>query len=246
MNHEQMHRFYCPNLASSTSASPLSDTTVQLDADESHHARRVLRMEIGEKIELFDGQGRRATGELLSWSGGAAIRLCEATHSPRACPRLDVAVTIPKGPRADEMVSQLSQLGVDRLIPLRAERAVVDPRQTKLEKFRRAAVESAKQCGRDYLMEVASPGELVELLREDYDVKLIAAPGGGGGEGLESRLKPAQRVLVLIGPEGGWTEDERKTAADRGATAWSLGSHILRIETAACAAAAVIRYLSTR
>lgn len=219
---------------------------VQLDADESHHARRVLRMEIGEKIELFDGHGCRATGELLSWSGGATIRLHTATHSPRICPRLDVAVTIPKGPRADEMVSQLSQLGVDRLIPLRAERAVVDPRQTKLEKFSRASIESAKQCGRDYLMEIASPGEMEKLLREDYDVKLIAAPGGGGGEELESRLKQAQRVLVLIGPEGGWTDDEREAAVSSGAAAWSLGSHILRIETAACAAAAVIRYLTTR
>lgn len=243
-----MHRFYCPNLPAPTSVPPLSDTadrpTAQLDPDEAHHARRVLRLEIGEAVELFDGHGGRAVGELRSWSGGAVVALRGVTRSPRVAPWLDVAAAIPKGPRADEMVNQLSQLGTDRLIPLRAQRAVVDPRQAKLEKFGRAAIESAKQCGRAYLMEVAPPSDLAALLRDAHDVKLVAAPAGGAVANLDARLRAAQRVLVLIGPEGGWTDEELASAKAAGAEPWSLGSNILRIETAACAAASVIRYLT--
>jgi 16S rRNA (uracil1498-N3)-methyltransferase len=242
-----MHRFYCPDLHLHAPAG-LSDTAppavVRLDADEAHHARRVLRLNPGDAVELFDGDGRRGTGELLGWAGGASVKLHGVTHHPRPTPALDLAVAIPKGPRADEMVNQLGQLGVDRLTPLRAERTVVDPRPGKIEKFQRAAVESARQCGRNYLMEVAPAATLGSLLREAYGVKLMAAPGGGDPVALPERLRRAARVLVLIGPEGGWTDEELAAARDGGAEAWSLGANVLRIEAAACAAAAVVRYLA--
>jgi len=241
-----MHRFYCPNLpATPPSGGDLSDNAppavARLDPDESHHARRVLRLDVGAVIELFDGKGRTARGAIEGWSGGAAVKLSEVRVTPPLRPALDLAVAIPKGPRADEMVNQLSQLGVDRLIPLGTERSVVDPRPQKLEKFSRAAVESAKQCGRAWLMSVEAQVSFDAALAMPHDVKLIASPGAAAGDDRLARVRAAQRVLVLIGPEGGWTEGELLAAREAGCVAWSLGPNILRIETAAVAAAAIVR-----
>jgi 16S rRNA (uracil1498-N3)-methyltransferase len=245
-----MPRFFCPTLPQAPAAPPpdpadrLSDSPprlVTLDDQETHHARRVLRLEPGAALDLFDGRGTIAQGTLQSWTGGATVRLMHIAHVPALRPTLDLAVAIPKGPRADEMVNQLSQLGVDRLIPLRTQRGVVDPRAGKIEKFTRITIESAKQCGRAWLMEVAEPATVEETLRGPHDLRLLAAPGAPATSAHAGRLHSASRVLALIGPEGGWTEEETGRAAAAGALGWSLGPHVLRIETAAIVAAALAR-----
>lgn len=244
-----MHRFYCLQLP--PLRSPEGDlwdgppALASLDAQEAHHARRVLRLELGQEVEVFDGRGLVGRGRLESWAQGAQVRLTALRQVPRSVPTLELAVAIPKGPRADDMVNQLSQLGVDRLIPLRTSRSVVDPRPQKLEKFARAAIESAKQSGRAYLMLVEPQATLAQVLagNSSQELRLIAAPGASSPAALGERLRGAQRLLILIGPEGGWTAEELELARIAGCQPWALGPHILRIETAALAAAAVARYL---
>ncbi len=186
-----MYRFFCQTLSDVQPGDPSSapapgpavvtpspELIVHLDPDETHHARRVLRLELGQAVVLFDGLGRTAKGTLAAWNDGAGpnlvegkrrggqacVRVEEVTHVPQPQPSIDLAVAIPKGGHADDMIASLSQVGVSRLFPLRAQRAVVEPRPAKIDRFNRAAIESAKQCGRPYLMTVSAPLSLPEVL----------------------------------------------------------------------------------
>lgn len=234
-----MHRFFCTTLAP-------SGNTLTLGRDETHHARKVLRLDPGDIIGLLDGKGGVGEGVIDSWVGGEAIvRVTHARQIPSTRPRIVVATAIPKGPRAQDMVDQLSQVGVARFIPLIAERSTVDPGEGKLERFERTVLESAKQCARAWVMEVGKAAEPKTILAEPHDVKLIAAPGGESiGVNLAAKLAPAASVLILIGPEGGWTDEELLLADAAGATRWSFGPHVMRIETAAIAAGAIAAYLT--
>lgn len=246
-----MHRFYhpplaalAPSLAAAAAASALSAGCGELTKEESHHAAKVLRLKAGDVITLFDGAGTTATATITTIGSRVTVRFMEFHHQPPLKPRLTIAAAIPKGPRADAMVEQLSQLGCDELIPLRTARSIVDPRDAKLERFARACIESAKQCERAHLMTIAPLTTMHELLhRSDHDLRLIALPTATESLGSDG-LRLAQRVLVLIGPEGGWMDEEIDDARQAGCIPWSLGPHVMRIETAAITAAALVRYLT--
>jgi 16S rRNA (uracil1498-N3)-methyltransferase len=248
-----MHRFYSTelptpdnegNIAADTHLLSDQGPTVKLDARQTHHLRRVLRLQSGDAIELFDGKGNVAQAVIDSCQDQAIATVTSVSHMPQARPRLDLAVCLPKGPRAGEMVNQLSQLGVDRLIPLLTTRSVVDPRPNRLKRFQLAAIASASQCGRAYLMQVSAAARMTDLLAGDYDLKLMADPRAVPMVDLSARLARSDRVLVVVGPEGGWTTDECDAARQAGCLSWSFGAHVLRIEAAATAAAGIVRYLA--
>lgn len=220
----------------------LSAPLVRLGDEESQHARKVMRVAVGDVVELFDGQGSVASAEVSAVGRAVELRVIERHRAERVKPWIDLAVAVPKGDRAAVLAEKAAELGADRLIPLICERSVVDPRQGKVERWRRIAVEAAKQCGRPWGMEVAEPAALAKVLREvDHEVRLIADTGEAGVSRTPPRPRAEDRVLVLIGPEGGWTEGERTAAALAGFTPWRLGPYVLRIETAALAALAKLR-----
>ncbi len=215
-----------------------------MDKAESHHARNVLRLSVGDAVELFDGKGSVAGAVIDHYEGSRAVcRVDTVELHPAITPSVTVASAVPKGPRADAMIDQLSQLGVDCFIPLRAEHSVAVPKDSKIEKFARSAIESAKQCGRARLMRVDQPKAPHEVWSDDgYDLKLLAALTGDALPDVAVRLRGIKSVLVLIGPEGDWSEGELALADEAGCIAWSIAPHILRVETAATAAAAILRY----
>ena len=239
------HRFYCPSLADAHSRD-VSDAWVQLDKPESHHARNVLRLSVGASVVLFDGRGVTASAHIQNFEFGRAVCRIESLQRHEAPgPTLTVASAAPKGPRADAMVDQLSQLGVDVFVPLVTDYSVATPRDSKLDKFRRSAIESAKQCGRAWLMQVSDTASPEAVWSDQvYDLKLLTEPGGGGFKDLAGQLNDCNQVLILIGPEGGWSEEERASAKQHGCVSWTFAPHILRIETAATAAAAILRSLT--
>ena len=236
-------RFFCPSLID-VQSSQVSDSLCKLDKPESHHALHVLRLSVGDPLVLFDGKGALATATLHATEAKRIIcRLNDLTHQPKPKPTLTVASAVPKGPRADAMIDQLSQLGVDRFIPLKCEHSVAIPKKNKIEKFARAAIESAKQCGRTWLMQIEEPAFPNEVWQDQrYDLKLLAAPAAGVVPDLQNQLKNASEVLTLIGPEGGWSDEELDAATRAGCHPWRIAPYVLRIETAAVAAAAILRY----
>ncbi len=213
-----------------------------LDADQVRHARRVLRLSDGDEVELLDGHGRVALATLVGDDPRAAnCLLTSIEHRPQLSPLIELASAIPKGPRGDAMISDLSQLGVDRLIPLITRRSIVDPRDSKLERFAVAAAESAKQSGRAWFMRIDAVMPFAEVLQCDAGLKLVADPYAQPLAGLAERLNATSSVRVLIGPEGGLTAEELVAAVDAGFTPWRFSPNVLRVETAAAAAVAILR-----
>jgi 16S rRNA (uracil1498-N3)-methyltransferase len=233
-------RFYCPHLPHPR----LSDRYCNFEGDEAHHARKVLRLQPGDAVELFNGQGGVARAVIEGFDAGKAFcRVLAVDQLEPARPRLLVAAAMPKGPHADDMINQLSQVAVDQFTPLLTQRSVVDPRPSKLDRLSRQVIESAKQAGRPFLMTLQPPTPLAQVLGQPAELRLIAVPGEHQVAELGQRMKEAMSVLVLVGPEGGWTDEEMRAAIDAGFLPWTIGPSVLRIETAAVVAAGVLRYL---
>ena len=146
---------------------------------------------------------------------------------------LVVASALPKADRADFLVEKLTELGVTRFVPLITARSVVVPKG--IEKFERAVIEASKQCGRNVLMGVDPPQKWLDLLkRTDLPpTRVVLHTSGAGG-------LPRGAAAVAVGPEGGFADDEVGAAEAAGWVRASLGPRVLRVETAAVAAAAVL------
>lgn len=248
-----MPRFFCPAIEPAPGSQPgpvsLSDPAIVLDPEESHHAARVLRIEPGEAVEVFNGRGLSVTGMVASVKKSqVVITVTEATlHAPMT-PQVWIAAAIAKGSRPDDMVDQLSQASAAGWMPLLTRRGVVDPRSSKVDKLRRTAVAAAKQSGRAHLMEVTDPMSLTQALAVPASLRLIAVttPPDQPRSIIDERITQAEKIIIYVGPEGGWTDDETRQAIDAGCLPWSLGPSVMRIETAAVAAAVIAMYLSTR
>jgi 16S rRNA (uracil1498-N3)-methyltransferase len=217
--------------------------TVTLDEAEARHLVQVLRHVPGDEVIVFDGRGSEADCRIASSSKrGATLEVLSVRTTERdGPPRLTIATAVPKGDRFRWLVEKATELGVDRLVPLSTERSVVDPRETKLDRMRQAVVAACKQCRRNRLMDVSPTVTMAQFLAKPDAAAAMAVAHPGGriaGEWLGS--VPSNRpVTVLIGPEGGLTEDEVARAINAGAQRIALGTHILRIETAVIAVAAV-------
>lgn len=238
-------RFVCASLDPADLSGPTvidGGPTVVLNSAESAHAVRVLRLSAGDTVGLLDGKGRAGWAVIQTTDPKCVV--CEVhrvEEVPAPRPRLTLATAIPKGPRGDAMVGGLAQLGVDTLVPLLTERSVVHPRDAKLDRYRKAGIEAAKQSGRAWFMDIKPATPLDRMLSDDAALKLIADPRGGDAGTWIDTLCTAERAVVLVGPEGGFTDEEGAAARDAGFVPWCFSSQVLRIETAAAAAVAVLR-----
>lgn len=223
-----MRRLFAPTIT--PGATPL-------DAEQSHHARVVLRLGEGDEVELFDQAGMVARGVIRELT---PLVVVDVTHieAAIAIQQIVVASAVPKGDRADWMVEKLSELGVARFVPLRTARSVVHPEGAKLDRWRRIGTESAKQCKRAGLMQIDSLTPLGAFV-ESVDPAGALFMSIGAASALRSAIRSGPMSL-LIGPEGGWTEDEEQMMRARGLTPSRLGRTILRIETAAVVAAGMV------
>jgi len=232
-------RFFCPTRA--------RDGRVRLEGDESRHLSRVRRLGPGALVEVFDGQGWAAHAEVTAvgkeWVD-LAIRGELHTDREAAC-RLTLATAVPKGERFDWLVEKATELGVERLVPLVTERSVVEPRASKLDRLRRLVIEASKQCGRNRLMVLEKPTAWADWLAEPSPaaLRLVAHPGGLPAQQW-TKARRGGAAALAVGPEGGFTENEIAAAREAGWQIVSLGSTLLRIETAALAGCAVILALA--
>ena len=160
---------------------------------------------------------------------------------------MTLATSVPKGERFDWLVEKASELGVARLVPILTERSVVDPRDSKLERLRRLTIESAKQCGRNVLLQIDPPITwsgfyASKAVRASNAARLLAHPGGS----LVAGWNRQNEAILAIGPEGGFTDLEVENALVEGWTVIGLGPTILRIETAALAGSSTLLALGQR
>lgn len=219
---------------------------VRLDAAEAHHARDVLRLADRSPVEVFDDDGRQASGLLIrDGASGAAVLLTQIIEKQNAA-EWTIAAAVPKGERADWMVEKLSELGATAFIPLAAERSVVLPQgSNKMDRWKRIAIESAKQSRRAMPMRIEPLISVDQLLANRMGTNQSIA---GWYLSTEPSATPVmqlltptpQRVLAMVGPEGGWTDGEMKAFEKFGFLPVKLTSTILRVETAAIAIAALI------
>jgi 16S rRNA (uracil1498-N3)-methyltransferase len=228
---------------------PIEGDQAILVGAEAHHLCHVLRARRGEFVTLFDGTGceYRARIEAIA-RAHVSLSVLDKSLVDRELPfSLTLGVSLPRGDRQKWMVEKLSELGATRLVPLLAQRTVAEPGAAARERLRRAAIEAAKQCGRNRLLEIDEPVQLADFLA-------AASPAGqrwflhpqtppdDDTCGAESPSmphspipSPGTAVVIAVGPEGGFTDEEFQESLTRGWSPRSLGPRILRIETAAIA-----------
>ncbi len=210
---------------------------VELDGAQANYLGHVMRLGIGAELLLFDG----ASGEWLARISETAkkrmmLTVERRTREPEAIPDIWLAFAPVKRAQTDWLVEKATELGVARLIPVMTQRTVAE--RVKLGRLEAIAIEAAEQCGRTRLPEIVQPVGLKPFLHErDEARRLYFADEAGGAEAAKS-FAPGP-ALILIGPEGGFTDEERSLIrAAPNSIAISLGPRILRAETAALAALA--------
>ena len=222
--------------------SKLTTGSIALPQAEAHHVRDVLRLEAGSQLELFDNSGNVATGIIKHVNvANVVVDIESIAQANMPAATLTVAAAIPKGDRADWMVEKLTELGVNQFIPLVAERSVVVPAgRNKIQRWERIAIESAKQSRRAGVMQIAPIASLDEIISSGSNaIYFSTTPDAIPIAMVLAELKVADLTL-LIGPEGGWSEIELTRMKSAGFVATGLTSTILRVETAAIVAAALV------
>ena len=223
------------------SATPLGAVgdELQLPQAEAHHFLNVLRGKVGDEIGLLDGCGQEATAEVIAARKSVVtVRVTElrtVDREPRR--KLTLAVSLPKGDRQKVLVEKLTELGVQRLVPLRTQRSVAQPSDGALERLEQHVMAACKQSGRTRKMEIGLPLDLAQLAAWNQPaVRLVAHPGQCRETVLEQI--GSDEIAVAIGPEGGFTDEEVAGLVASGWQTLQLGPRLLRIETAAIAVAA--------
>jgi 16S rRNA (uracil1498-N3)-methyltransferase len=230
---------------------PAGDTGV-LDGPEGRHAASVRRLRVGEELVLADGRGGRALCDIEAVDRDTLrLKVRERTHEPPPQPRVVVAQALVKGDRGELAVELATEAGVDAIVPWRASRCVArwdeGPRGDKaLAKWRNTVREAAKQSRRAWVPEVAEPvttAGLAALVGKAAKAMVLHESAAGR---LADDLPREGDLLLVVGPEGGISDEELAVLTDAGAVAVRLGPSVLRASTAAAVALGAIGALSAR
>ena len=231
------HRLFC---------SDLTEPAVVLSSEESHHAATSLRLSAGDGVVLFDGAGSEASGLITRVNRKRVdVEVGDVKQVPfeLTC-RLTLGVAMGRTHRQAYLVEKCTELGVAAIWPIIAERSTTRPSASAVIKWERRAVESAKQSQRAWVPQFEVPmsfkaclaraGKFAVAAITDIDSSATPFPT------ILERERHAKSMLVLVGPEGGWSDMEREEAAKAGLTRIRLGPTILRTETAAVALCAAV------
>jgi 16S rRNA (uracil1498-N3)-methyltransferase len=222
--------------------------TVLLDAEESHHLRRVLRLQTGSRVVVCDGSGRRVEAEVLApVRGETVLRIVkELPYTGESPLAITLAIGLAKGEALDLVIRQAAEMGVTQITPFTStysERTTPERSARRLVRWQRLARESLKSCQRSRLPDIAAVQDFPQVLSGSEEAKIIfwEEARGGGFARQAADLRPAS-VRVLIGPEGGFSAEEVEQARQVGYLTASLGPRRLRVETAALAAVTLVQF----
>lgn len=242
-----MYRFFIPE-------PQLQYPIATLTGPDINHVKNVLRLKTGEYIRLFDGTGMEYTGQITSISSHSVrIEIIEKTAPATESPvHISIAQSYLKEKKMDLLIRQLTELGVSFWFPFFSERSIPLPDQKKLalrrQRWKKIAIEAVKQCRRNRLMEVGQALSFNEMLlsAKNSDLKIIFWENADlalNSNKFFSEKKNIRSVYAVIGPEGGFSNDEIKKALQQGFLPVKMGPRILRAETATIAACALLQYL---
>lgn len=231
-----MHRFYADD-------TPAADGLVRLGEEDAHHASRVLRMKPGDAAEVFM-HGKRFFAEIASMEGAVTLRLLDELPSTEARLRVTLYQGLPKAEKMELIVQKAVELGAAAVVPVSMSRCVVQLNQKdgakKQERWQRIAREACKQSGRCLQMQVEAPISFKELVRRlpGHEAAIVPWEDARGYSlpRLREELPHLTELAVVIGPEGGMSQEEVAQMRSALCRPVTLGPRILRTETAGLAA----------
>ncbi len=227
----------------------ITPPTIRISGPLLRHLRDSLRLHQGDELIVTDDGGTRYRTEVTVVAGRELSgRILETiAPPPKTAPSLILAQALLKGEKMDWVVQKATELGVDRFVPLLAKHSVVKLHQDRIEhqlsRWQRIAVEAAQQSERWTIPSIDEPATFPQLLiRHGTATSKLMLAERSDGLSLQSIPLPVEahnRVLLIIGPEGGWDQEELRLAHEQGCAAVTLGARILRAETAAIAAVSI-------
>lgn len=237
-----MHRFYIDKVS--------GDKAVIADKEQLHHLRDVLRLKAGDEVSLSDGQGNDYSAVISVVSRTQTDLKVTLLRAARENPvKLTVACALPKNTRFDDVVDFLTQLGVERVIPMCTERVVVKlgaaRAKEKHTRWLKIAQSAAQQSRRSVIPAIDPITDFAKVIEQSSGGGLKLIPHLSGDRKLIREVlaeSTAHNIIVLIGPEGDFTPEEVKLALDNGFCPISLGDTVLRVATAAIAVASFIKF----
>jgi 16S rRNA (uracil1498-N3)-methyltransferase len=238
-----MPRFYCPP--------PIpTNGTFDLPPNAAHHASRVLRLRVGDTVDIFDGIGNECHGLIADLSArNVTVANITANHSKRESPlHTLLAQALSSSEKMDWVIQKSTELGVTEIQPLATDRSVArlsaERTSKRLEHWQQVAISACEQCGRNVLPEIHAPHDIMDWLQQVKampDTKYILLPEGAAS--LHGHSRPGGKVALLIGAEGGFSDDESAMALHCGFVPIRLGARVMRTETAAIAGLAALQTL---
>jgi len=242
-----MHRLFMPPAQLAPSGGTVSSgAPIRLTAEQTRYLRTVLRLEQGALLEVFDGHGARFSARL---EGDSVVLTAAEPDEPLRKVDLVLVQALAKGEKMDVIVQKATELGAARIVPLGSERSVVkldaERSDSRTGRYRRIAQEAARQCGRADVPQIDPPADwdavFALLASEPTRLGLLLDPEAAVR--LSQVARGAQRLLLAVGPEGGFSTEERARAQQAGMIPVGLGKLVLRTETAALAALAVVQHV---
>lgn len=227
-----------------TNPENIENKKIIIDTQEFKHLTHVMRKKMGDFIKVVDGKGNAYDVILKEMTAKRAVGEIIATYTNHNEPSLSVTlgVGILKNPsKFDFLVEKVVEIGVNNIVPLTTSRTI--PSHAKIDRWQKLAISAMKQCGRSYLPRIHPLIKLCDFLKEynEYDLKLVAHQELGKISRMEKFVTPSiKSIVVLIGPEGGFDENEIEQCLESGFVKINFGCRRLRTETAAIVAASTL------
>ncbi|MCM8770933.1 MAG: 16S rRNA (uracil(1498)-N(3))-methyltransferase, partial [Candidatus Omnitrophica bacterium] len=221
------------------------------DPFQIRHIKDVLRFKRGDPLQIFDGRGNIYKGKVTSLNKNKIeIEITQKEFKAKKSPSLTLAVAIPKDAKMDYIVEKLTELAVDKIIPLLTGRTIVrldeNAKKNKVRRWQKISLNAAEQSQRPYLVQIEEVLTFKEVLlrSKDYDLRLIPTLWGERKK-IKEFSADYKNILVFIGPEGDFTPQEVSQAQRLGFIPVDLGETVLKVDTAAISIAAFFNFLKT-
>jgi 16S rRNA (uracil1498-N3)-methyltransferase len=239
-----MSRFYIPN-------PHIENGLLRIEGDEVKHVRKVLRLKAGDEVLVFDGLGKEFEGTIVKEERSSVMVKIQRILSPKGDSPLEVtlAQSLLKGEKMDYLIQKATELGVKEIIPFLSSRSVPllekSRRQKRNNRWEKIAIEASKQCGRGVVPRIEPLQDYADMLRAastDHLRFILWERDGIKLKEVLERSEERTKIFFVVGPEGGFSQDEVEEAKGGGFIAVTLGRRILRAETASLYFLSILQY----